>query len=150
MKRFVYWFLQLTWGVVMTLPGLIGLLFMKISKRGKIYKNGYSYIVELNGNWGGVNLGAISFCGNYSETYPEWFEDVRKHEYGHSIQNIIFGPFHLFLVAIPSFIRYWYQEIRSRKGLKNKPYDSIWFEGMATKVGTKVINKIEGAKHESL
>jgi hypothetical protein len=48
-----------------------------------------------------------------------------------------------FIVAIPSAIRYHYQNYRSSKGLSNKEYDAIWFEGMATKWGTKAINKIE-------
>ena len=47
------------------------------------------------------------------------------HEFGHSFQNAILGPFMIFLVSIPSAIRYWYQTIRESKGKTNKPYDSF-------------------------
>lgn len=42
-----------------------------------------------------------------------------------------------FLVAIPSCIRYWYRELLVRSGEKKyadlPDYDSVWFEGWATK-----------------
>ena len=46
-----------------------------------------------------------------------------------------------FLVSIPSAMRYWYREylVRKKKKLHSElpPYDSIWFEGWATKLGDK-------------
>jgi hypothetical protein len=46
----------------------------------------------------------------------------------------------LFVITIPSAIRYWYREIRARKGLKNETgYDDIWFEGDATRRGEEFI-----------
>jgi hypothetical protein len=47
----------------------------------------------------------------------------------------------IFLVSIPSAIRYWYQEFRSRKGKTNKPYDSFWAEDSATTCG-EYINEL--------
>ena len=59
------------------------------------------------------------------------------HESGHGIQNLLFGPLMPFVVSIPSAIRYWYREYLMKvKKIKcwNLPdYDSIWFEGTATK-----------------
>ena len=76
---------------------------------------------------------------------PKWFEHTRRHEFGHSLQNLIFGPFTLFVVGIPSACRYWYQRIMQNKGKKFPAdwYDSIWFEGGATKTGTKFIDWLE-------
>ena len=122
------------------MPGLIGLAILSIAGC-PIYKNGFSYIVVVGNNWGGLNLGVISFIENSGENY---FQPTRRHEFGHSLQNIIFGPLQLFIVAIPSVIRYWYQTIRDRRGLPNKEYDAAWFECTATKYGTKAINWIEG------
>lgn len=134
----------------MTIAGLFTTLFILLFMRKKatFHKNGYSFIIEIGGNWGGVNLGAISLCGSYSKTNPYWYEHTRKHEFGHSIQNIIFGPFQLFLVAIPSVIRYWYKIIMQKKGkiFDNNWYDSCWIEGTATRWGTKAIEKIESKK----
>ena len=49
------------------------------------------------------------------------------------------GIIYPFLIGIPSAIRYWYRELKYYR--KNKqpstPYDSIWFEGQATRWGHK-------------
>ena len=63
-----FWFLSLTWGVLMTLIGLIGLAFCWTFLKCKVHKNGFTAIVELGGNWGGVSLGAIAFCGGWGWT----------------------------------------------------------------------------------
>lgn len=141
----LYWIGQLTWGIIMSLIGLIAALICNIFLKGKAHKNGFTFIVEVGGNWGGVNLGCVSLCGGYTTVCPdkEWFQHTRKHEFGHSLQNLIFGPLFPFIVAIPSAIRYHYQNYRDLKGLPNKEYDAIWFEGTATKWGTKAINWIE-------
>lgn len=146
MKKVLYWIGQLTWGIVMSLIGLITALICILFLKGKVHKNGYTIIIEVGGNWGGVNLGCISLCGGYTTVCPDenWFQHTRRHEFGHSLQNLIFGPLFPFIVAIPSAIRYHYQNYRSKKGLPNKEYDAIWFEGQATRWGTKAINKIEG------
>ena len=141
----LYWIGQLTWGIIMSLIGLITALICIVFLKGKVHKNGFTIIIEVGGNWGGVNLGCISLCGGYTTVCPDenWFQHTRRHEFGHSLQNLIFGPLFPFLVAIPSAIRYHYQNYRCKKGLPNKEYDAIWFEGMATKWGTHTINKIE-------
>lgn len=62
--------------------------------------NGCSLITEVRGNWGGVSLGAVAFCGYYSKA-----SSTRRHEFGHSIQNLYLGPLFLFVVALPSVFR---------------------------------------------
>jgi hypothetical protein len=63
------------------------------------------------------------------------------HECGHGLQNIMFGPLFIFIIFIPSCIRYWYRELRyERKGIMPPTsYDSIWFEGWATELGKKYV-----------
>lgn len=143
-KQILYWVIQLTWGSLLTLPGLFIASFLLVFKHTKTicHKNGYSIIVEVGGNWGGLNLGAISFCGRYYNTNAMFFEHTRRHEFGHSIQNMLFGPFQMFFVSIPSCIRYWYFRLTPKK--VHPPYDSIWFEGTATQWGTDWISRIEG------
>lgn len=139
----LWWIWQLTWGALTTIPGLIITGFCILFLKGKPHKNGFSYIVEIGGNWGGLELGAVSLCGNYYGI--SYFEEVRRHEFGHAMQQLIFGPLQLFVVGIPSACRYWYQRIGMSKGKKFEDtwYDSVWFEGSATSWGTKTINKIE-------
>ena len=145
MKKVLYWIIQLTWGALMTIPGLLVTGFCILFLKGKVHKNGWSYIVEIGGNWGGLDLGAVALCGGYTTKTPDenWFQHTRRHEFGHSFQNIIWGPLFPFVIALPSAIRYHYQNARSKKGLPNKEYDAIWFEGQATRWGTAMIAKIE-------
>lgn len=141
----LWWIWQLTWGALMTLPGLLITSFCIVFLRGKPHRNGFSYIVEVGGNWGGLELGAVALCGNYSKSSPSWFEQTRRHEFGHAVQQLIFGPLQPFIVGIPSAIRYWYDRLESKHADERGEdwYDSIWFEGTATRWGTTWVNKIE-------
>lgn len=151
----MFWVISLTWGIIMTSIGLIATAGLNLIKfagsvagydlKIKTHRNGCSLITEVGGNWGGVELGAFALCGNYSEKSPSWFDHTRKHEFGHALQHLALGPLFIFIVAIPSACRYWYQRIMQNKG-KTFPadwYDSIWFEGGATKTGEKFISWLE-------
>ena len=109
-----------------------------------LFRSGFSYIVEVGGNWGGLELGAVALCGNY---YPSaWYEEVRLHEAGHGIQNLWWGPLMLFVICIPSAIRYWYQTIAMKKGkvFPSDWYERAWFESQADRLGAKIVrDKIE-------
>ena len=149
----MFWVVSLTWGIIMTSIGLVITGVLNLARfcgkivgydlKIKTHINGCSLITEVGGNWGGLELGAVALCGNYSKTSPDWFEHTRRHEFGHAVQHLIFGPFFIFVVAIPSACRYWYQIIRSKKGLPNKDYYSIWFEFQASSWGYATINYIE-------
>lgn len=151
----MFWVVSLTWGIIMTSIGLVATAGLNLVKLiAKLFKkdlkirthiNGCSLITEVGGNWGGVELGAVALCGNYSKTSPSWFEHTRKHEFGHAIQHLYLGPLFIFVVAIPSACRYWYQRIMQKKGKHFSAdwYDSIWFEGGATRVGTKFVDWLE-------
>ena len=146
MKKFLfiltYWLLSLTWGIIMSSIGFITILIV-LMLGGKPHKNGCTLIVEIGGNWGGLELGCFALCGSYSKTDKIWFERTRRHEFGHNIQHMLLGPFFIFIVGIPSAIRYWYKIIATKRGKKFSSdwYDSIWFEGTATKWGTDIMNK---------
>lgn len=144
-----YWLVQLTWGALMTYPGLLVTAFCILFLKGKPHRNGYSYIVEVGGNWGGLELGAVALCGSYAQKdgpcYDmNWYEHTRRHEFGHTLQQLVFGPLQLFVVGIPSTIRYWIIHFKQKAGKSVPEYDSVWFEGTATKFGTKAIDYIEG------
>lgn len=144
-KKFLavlYWIISLTWGLLMTFIGLLVTGIVIIFFHGKPHRNGWTYIVEVGDHWGGLELGAVALCGRYSDAAPLYFDEVRKHEFGHSLQNLIWGPLFPFVIGIPSAIRYWYREYLYRHGKKPKTkYDDIWFEGQATRWGTKVMDR---------
>lgn len=137
MKKLLYYFLSFTWGLPLTLIGLIvGLTLIVFRYKPKKWLYGYCF--EIGKGWGGLNLGIVSLC---SKTCSD---TNKNHEFGHSLQNCVFGVFTIFIVCIPSIIRYWYRKIRTLKGLENKvAYDGIWFESQASKWGNKFYEYIE-------
>ena len=143
----VYWLISLTWGCLGTIPGLIVALGLSMAGY-RPHRNGYGAIFEIGGNWGGFSMGPISLCGSYYESSRDWYEHTRRHEFGHSIQQLVLGPFQILLVTIPSIIRYWYQRIRTAKGLENVPYDQAIFEYTASKYGYLWVNAIENESKE--
>ena len=56
----LFWLWQLTWGALITIPGLI-IAGICILLGGKVHRNGYSFIIEIGKNWGGVSLGEGQF-----------------------------------------------------------------------------------------
>lgn len=135
MIKFIYWFISLTWGCIMTFIGLISSLFLLIIGY-RPYKVGYTFYFKVGRSWGGLTLGTVIIVSENHSPH------TLKHEYGHTIQNLIFGPIELF-IGIASASRYWYRELKYYR--KNKQpsttYDSIWFEGQATRLGNKYIRR---------
>ena len=88
-----------TWCLPQTLLGLIIYIIFslckKISKK-ETYK--LATVIRLDAKFG-VSLGKFILLGNN-------YKDITiKHEYGHTLQNFIFGPLYLLAVGIPSIIR---------------------------------------------
>ena len=124
----------------MTTAGFFATVFCLFFLDATIHRNGFGFITETGTNWGGVSLGLFALCGHYKINHPDFFDETRKHEFGHSLQNLFLGPFFIFVVAIPSAVRYWL----AYYGRLEEDYYAIWFERTATDWGTKVINWIEG------
>lgn len=131
LKRILFYVVSFTWGGLMSFIGLIAMLvtlpFGKIEVyHGRLYK-------RIGKHWGGVELGCFFFC---DETAGE---HTLMHECGHGLQNCLWGPLMPFVICIPSATRYWYREYIYRTNKEKykqlPPYDSIWFEGQATKWG---------------
>ena len=138
MKQFnktLYYILNFTWGIIMNIFGAVGACVM-LAQGKKPTRHGGSIMFTTGSGWGGVSLGIFSFV------CKEASKHTKDHEYGHSLQNAVYGPLFPFIVAIPSFIRYHYRDAQEKKGIKpTTGYDDIWFEGQATDWGTKTIDK---------
>ena len=136
-KIFMFYFLSVTWGLPFTLVGLIVALILRaLGQHSK--KFALVRFFEIGKGWGGLNLGLFFICDQQS-TFS-----LRCHEFGHAIQNCMFGPLTPFIICIPSVIRYWYRELHYyRRGKEPKTdYDDIWFEGQATRLGMSIACKI--------
>ena len=134
----VFYLIQFTWGIIMNLIGLI--VFLVLIPKHKHYTFGNSVITTVGKGWGGVSFGVFVLCGTDCLSHH-----LKCHESGHGIQNLFMGPLFPFLVGIPSAIRYWYRELHYyRKGKSPKTdYDSVWFEGQATKLGEKYYGELQ-------
>lgn len=131
-NRFLFYFLNFTWGILMNLIGLLGAgLMLAFGKRPNVH--GGSVIFRIGRGWGGFNAGIFSFVSENASQH------TLNHEFGHAVQNAWFGPFFIFLVMIPSVTRYHYRNWCEKHGrpLITK-YDDIWFEGQATEWGTEM------------
>lgn len=146
--KVLYYILNLTWGLPMTIVGYLLMIFLRILGLGKLQWLGYTlmFVFKKPKGWG-FSLGTVIFVGLSESRRMEEVYEKRKfycHEYGHTVQNAILGPLTIFLVYIPSAIRFWYRERKIRKHNKlpsprppfvMSEYDAVWFEGSATDIG---------------
>ncbi len=126
-KRFLFCFLQCTWGLI---PTLVGAIFFFRFRR-------YSHSIYrgcVDTHWdtrSGLSLGLFIFTPGVD--IPD-AQKIRVHEYGHCIQSLVLGPLFLPLGIIsllwgrlPCFIRH-----RNERKL---PYTACFVEAWASKWG---------------
>lgn len=97
LKGIAYWLLSCTWGIIMTVIGLITALVMLCIGK-KPHKNGYGMYFVLKNNMGSIALGPVAVVSSEND-------HTLCHEYGHSWQNAFLGPFFIILCAFPSLLR---------------------------------------------
>lgn len=139
MNKAAFYLLSFTWGLPVTLAGCVCAGYHCLRGR-RPQKWGCCFYFEYGDRpWGGTSLGVFFFKDKSESVH------IKNHEHGHAVQNCVLGPFMPFVVAIPSFTRYWYREyLRRVRGVQPKtPYDAVWFEGQATRLGTEFVRKIQ-------
>lgn len=100
----------------------------------KPIKNGGCWRFEIGKTkWGGLSLGLCTL------TQKNAYNSLIYHEYGHSLQNAIWGWLFPLVIGIPSVIRYWVFEYRYHHNKSNPDYLAIWFEKQATVWGYHTI-----------
>lgn len=122
--KVVYYILSYTWGLLNTIIGWLVLLILL--PHGRLRGRGSARYLQLNRptTWG-FSIGRLVVVGK------DWNIETLKHEFGHTVHSIIFGPLVWLFVYIPSFLRFWY----IRKSKKPIYYDGIWFEYTASYIG---------------
>jgi len=119
MKKILF-FLIFIWTLPQNLVGLTLVIMYGLSFKTK-YKSAYIYD-KFPAE--GVSLGYFILFGDYEHAVSE--VDI-KHEYGHFIQNLIFGPLYLLVIGI-------FSELNYRFGFSKFYYD-FWTEKWADKLG---------------
>ena len=142
--RPLYYILACTWGILLTFVGLLITLVLAIVKifNKNIHFEPYYWIYDVKAGpkyWGGFEMGLMFVRDQKS------IKSLNAHEFGHTFQNCLFGPFMLLIVSLPSAIRYWYRELKyERKNLTcPTDYDAIWFEDAATQCGQYAVKYIK-------
>lgn len=107
----LYYILNCTWGCIMTLIGaVVALALLCVGKKPQKHA-GCTYF-NVGKSWGGMELGCF-FLTDSNDSTP-----TKNHEFGHSLQNCLWGPLFPFVVCIPSAIRYWLREFKTQKSKK--------------------------------
>ena len=133
MNKKQFYLLSFTWGIILTLIGaIVAIVFICCGKKPERWGGCLVFRGKVNG---GFNLGPIMVVDEDATDY------TKNHEFGHAIQNCRYGPATLFIVHIPSFVHYWYRELRyARRGLTPPTsYYDIWFEKEASELGAQEI-----------
>ncbi len=131
-KVTLFWIWSCLWGCPMTLFGAVTALVMLC--RGYKPQSFHGLVCFAGAPGGsGFEAGGFFFVGEGTG------DALKRHEAGHGVQNLIFGPLMPFLVSIPSAIRFWVRraKIARGRGAELPPYDSIWFEAQATRFGER-------------
>ncbi|MCR5829070.1 MAG: hypothetical protein K6F93_01800 [Lachnospiraceae bacterium] len=134
MRKFLFVILQCTWGIGATLVGLVFFI-----KNRKCPRHRYRGAVDIRWNnpYGGLSLGLFIFTPNVESEHAE---QVRVHEYGHCIQNIVLGPLMLIVGAISVIWANHPHFVRKRRE-QNIRYTSCFVESWASKWGEAVTKK---------
>ncbi len=133
MNKKLFYTLNLTWGLIMTLIGAVVALGLLVKGYRPTRHGGcLCFTVKSKKAWSGVSLGLVIIVTENATAA------TKNHEFGHSIQNAVYGPAHV-LISIASGVRCWYRSTQDPATLPS--YDSICFEGQATEWGEKYIKK---------
>lgn len=118
------WFwIDWTWGLAATLSGFLfavlnyflGATVTQIQDRGAVFLTDCRLMPAFTG----VSLGPCLFGGS---GFADW-----KHEFGHTLQNRITGPFYFLVIGIPSV----YSVLRNRPARHREVFCEKWADHLA-------------------
>ena len=144
MKRFIYTFLQLTWGLLQSIAGFVvfllnydcphhdfhGAICTKWKKRSSMSLGLFIFVTDDPLAHYKNRQGELS--------YDEFYERIAVHEYGHTIQSLIFGPLYLLLVGVPSYTWANHPKLRKKRREEKISYYSVYPEKQANFLGELV------------
>lgn len=126
----LYYLLQLSWGLLQNILGFI--LWLFISHDECYFYHG-AYVKRWH-HHSSLALGLFIFYGHHDER-------ILVHEYGHTIQSIILGPFYLLIIGIPSLLWATLPYFKHLRKKKHISYYSLYCERSASKLGRKILGK---------
>lgn len=133
MKRLLYLLCQWTWGLPQNLVGLVIYLYYRARGCPSFRYQGAFGLVWTQRS-GSMSMGSFLFM------HPSWTPADRAllaHEYGHTIQSLIFGPLYLLTVGLPSVIWAGAPALKRRRRERHIDYYSVYPERSATRLGRR-------------
>ena len=128
----IYIIAQCTWGLPQTLLGFI--IFMSKIKNKHYFYHGA--VITEHSSPSSISLGLFVFVSSDTATKIA-DRGLLVHEYGHTIQSLIFGPLYLIVMGIPSFLWAWLPYYQKKRA-KGAPYAHFFTERFANYLGEKV------------
>lgn len=125
--RALFYLVQFTWCLPVNLAGLA--LFLRYAGRCPRERFRCAAVTHLPGRWGGFSLGVFLFLGGKES------RELLKHEYGHTLQCLLLGPFYLLAVILPSTL--WFHCLRTFRHRRRISYDALYCEAWATAWGRR-------------
>lgn len=135
LRKFIYYFLQFTWGFFQNLIGLFIFLFLFIiNPHRRIEKYHYSIVSYWNFS-SSCGCGIFIFLGHHNK---QNYNDLLSHEYGHNIQSVFLGPLFLPIIALPSMIWAFTPLFKKWRREKRYRYGDFYPEKWADNLGKRV------------
>ena len=125
MKKTGYTFLQWTWGFPQTLIGSA----VYLANRDKRHFDFNGACATVWDKDAGISLGKFIFVPRRAGGNAGRF--LLEHEYGHTLQSLILGPFYLLAVGAPSLLWNRLPYFKSKRRKTGKSYYSAPFEKTA-------------------
>lgn len=127
MRNIILW----SWCLPQTLIGFFIIIFLRVQNRIIKFSKYEETTLIISKNYLfflGLSLGKFIFV---DETQNKI--ELIKHEYGHTLQNYLFGPFYLIIIGFPSI----FQAVRFNldKNFNDKEYENSFPEKWADKLG---------------
>lgn len=102
LKACLFYLIQWTWGFPVNIVGYAA--YRHCRKKGyKSEKFGYATITYVPWDGGGLTLGLFIFM-RADHPNAVWNYNTPIHEYGHTWQTLVLGPFYWVVIALPSYI----------------------------------------------
>lgn len=146
MKNILYCVWQCTWGILQTMLGFFVFL-CNFKCRHYLYHG--AVVTEWNDK-SSVSLGMFVFVTKEPYFYEKLKDEYEiyelssrllVHEYGHTIQSLIFGPLYLIVIGIPSTLWGFLPSCAKNRKEKQISYFSFFTEKWANILGEKVLAK---------
>ena len=132
LTRFLYLFVQFTWGLGQTIIGFFFFL-IHIARPHRIYRCAIE--TQWKNPYAGLSLGPFIFVPNNEGDY---LTGARVHEYGHTVQSLIMGPFYAIVGVISvGWGSILYPILKGTKKYKDLPYTKCFIEYWASWLGEK-------------